>query len=153
MAHTPTQKWRQAVNIQPTVNPPLPERRRINTGAIITRAAAIIERNGLNQGGFVEAAPADSDVPRNLAYRRVCAAGAIRLATSGNPEEDCPAARAAIRLLSELLPGDAPTDDQTGDVAYVEHVARWNDAEGRTTAEVASVLRQLALRTVLEVAA
>lgn len=138
---------------QPIVNPPLPERHRINTGAIITRAAAIIERNGLNQGDFVEAAPADSDVPRDIAYRRVCTAGAIRLATSGNPEEDCPAARAAIRALSELLPGDAPIDTQTGDISYIEHVARWNDAKGRTGAEVASVLRQIALRTVMTVAA
>jgi hypothetical protein len=139
--------------MQPTVNPPLPERRRINTGAIITAAAAIIERNGLNQGGFVEAAPAGSEVPRSVAYRKVCAAGAIRLATSGNPEEDCPAARAAIRVLSESLPGEAPIDDENGDVSYVEHVAVWNDAPGRTAAEVALVLREVALLSVLAVAA
>lgn len=139
--------------MQPTVNPPLPELRRINTGAILTAAAAIIERNGLNQGGFVEIAPAGSSVPRHIAYRRVCAAGAIRLATSGNPEQDCPAARAAIQALSELLPGEAPIDDENGDVSYIEHVAAWNDQAGRTAVEVTTVLRELALLAVLVVAA
>jgi hypothetical protein len=128
---------------QPIVNPPLPERRPINIPSILTRAAAVIERNGLWQGGFVEPGPAGTSVPQELAYRRVCTAGAIRIATSGNPEEDCPAARAAVRYMSGLIPGSAPVTD--GEADYLEHVAYWNDRPGRTTGEVAAVLRELAV--------
>jgi hypothetical protein len=128
---------------QPIVNPPLPERRPINIPSILTRAAAVIERNGLWQGGFVEPGPAGTSVPQELAYRRVCTAGAIRIATAGSPEEDCPAARAAVRYVSGLIPGSAPITD--GDPDFLEHVAYWNDRPGRTGAEVAAVLRELAV--------
>ncbi len=134
---------------QPT-HTELPQRQLIDVAAILTRAAVIAERNGFNQGSFVATRiAADGTVlptsPEQARYLPVCAVGAIRVATSGQPDLDCPAARAAVRWLSSRLPGEPPTDPETGQDDHVEHVAGWNDAAERTAAEVVSRLRTAAL--------
>jgi hypothetical protein len=134
---------------QPTQNLPLPQRPIPNIGAILTRAAWHIERNGHCQGAFVAPIVADDEAQEmtaeQAASRPLCTVGAICLAAGGHPEEESLAARAAIRFLSCALPGEPPVDESTGLDDHVEHIAAWNDRAGRTSAEVVARLREVAL--------
>ena len=97
---------------------------------VLNRAADLVELRGWHQGDFHEETSG-----------RVCAAGAIRVAAGGVPYESCEQASSAERAFADCLaahglakPGHCP----------IEVIGQWNDAEGRTAAEVVATLRAAA---------
>jgi hypothetical protein len=97
---------------------------------VLNGAADLIELRGWHRGGFHEESSG-----------RVCAAGAIRVAAGGVPYESCEEASATEMAFAECLaahglarPGHCP----------IEVIGQWNDAEGRTAAEVVATLRAAA---------
>lgn len=98
------------------------------TVEILRGAKTVLERNGWHQGTFYDQAQHDTGVPR--AQCRVCLMGAVYVAASGSPITYGYGAAEAQGLLTETL-------DRRG---RWEQVYDWNDAPGRTLAEVLELL-------------
>jgi hypothetical protein len=97
---------------------------------VLNKAADLIELRGWHQGDFYEEISG-----------RICTAGAIRVAAGGVPYESCEQASSAEQAFANCLaahglakPGHCP----------IEVIGQWNDAEGRTAAEVVATLRAAA---------
>lgn len=100
----------------------------MNAAEILARAAAVIERNGWNQGGYF----ADRV---GLALREcpVCALGAINIAAGLTPGTTInPRTERAVSLLADRVDPDRAL------------VGTWNDADGRTAEQVVAELRACA---------
>lgn len=124
---------------QPTQLPHLSE-----LPTLYRSAALHIELFGLAQGWFCASGDDIDGAP--LGERPTCTIGAISWATTGSPllVTDDEVADEAVRFISSHLPGEPGTDMDTGEPAFVEHVATWNDAPERTAGEVVGFLRRLA---------
>lgn len=122
----------------------------MKTSEILDKAADVIERNGWHQGDWMHARPGrqDDECP-------VCEGGALNLAVTGSPCIDADDDDAPADLLTayEVMAHRAkpsleigPEDYTVGELleAFVEVVASWNDAKGRTAEEVVRELRAAA---------
>jgi hypothetical protein len=109
----------------------------VDLPSVFNRAADIIAANGLTKDAFFNA-----DWPGAAASAPVDLVGALRIATCGSPDVDCPMARLAVQFISLNFPGVAPVTDDEPD--YVEHIAWWNDLPDVTQADVVTRLRELA---------
>lgn len=112
--------------------------------ALYDSAAQHIEQYGHARGWFC--APGIDIDGAPIGERPTCTIGAVSWARTGSPflDTDDEVADDAVRFISNHLPGEPGTDLDTGEPAYVEHVATWNDAPERTAAEVIALLRRLA---------
>jgi hypothetical protein len=114
-------------------------------GDIFTLAARHISTYGHQQGAFCApdidtwGHPRFASTPHQ--YRPVDFVGAIRAVCTGDPHESNEQVDEALRFASPHLHRAAPLTDGRPD--YVEQFAWWNDAEGRTVADVAMFLHQL----------
>lgn len=112
---------------------------------IYRQAADHIQANGLHKDDFG---------PSPFSYSSpTCMAGAINWATTGHPDQYNKLTEAAWEFASHRLPGEAPSDEETTLPDYLEHIAAWNDAAGRTASDVVVRLRALAVEAAHLVAA
>jgi hypothetical protein len=115
-------------------------------GDIFTLAARHISTYGHQQRAFCApdinawGRPRYASTPHQ--YRPVDFVGAIRAVCTGDPRESNEKADEALRFASPYLLREAPLTDGKDDP--VEQFALWNDAKGRTRADVAMLLHQLA---------
>lgn len=84
-------------------------------------------------------------------FRPTCMAGAIQTVCTGQPDWSTELSQAAIQFASEHMDGEPPLTD--GEPDYVEHIAAWNDAPNRTSADVIARLWRLSLEAELQVEA
>ncbi|MEN2423058.1 hypothetical protein AABB02_33720 [Streptomyces rimosus] len=113
-----------------------PDFRRI--AVVLDGAADQLDRYGWFQGSNWDGEQADRGTPRSEA--RQCAMGAITTAVCGDPSAETLPDATAFALWNAAI--DAVEDHTRGIGAG--NLTAWNDAEGRTHAEVTSVLRAAA---------
>lgn len=115
------------------------------TSEVLNAAADYIEEHGWIQGQYGEFVEGSAiEAPYYPPGCRVCLTGAINLVTDGSPclpgsmgvgnSELNAAAYQAVRQALEVR----------GKITARESVMTWNDAEGRTQAEVVALLRRVA---------
>lgn len=120
----------------------------MKTSEILDKAADVIERNGLAQGGWY--APYRE---KPTVECRVCAGGAVNLVVIGYPvcgavDTEAPGLMGAYRVLAHRVqPGLDIADDIDDEHRldqYIAAIGAWNDAKGRTAEEVVRELRAAA---------
>lgn len=94
----------------------------LSTVEVLRGAKAVIERNGWHQGDYADRRPEFRGKPPRECP--VCLLGAINVASGGDPDDDSEVTEAE-RLLKQCMKQYVPT---------------WNDAPGRTVAEVYALL-------------
>jgi hypothetical protein len=95
-------------------------------GRVLRVAVDVIRLEGWNQGGYIDEETG-----------RVCAAGAIRIAAGGVAFESCRAALVAEKSFADYLTSNGLAS--TGQCP-IEVIGVWNDAHGRTAADIAAHL-------------
>ncbi|MGQ4343506.1 DUF6197 family protein [Streptomyces sp. SAS_275] len=104
---------------------------------VLTTAVAVLETNGWLQGNLYDAAEAETGTPRSAC--RVCAVGALNVASAGTPvlglaEEELPKAILLADLARAAL----------GEYVDTAGVTVWNDTPGRTVEQVIDAMRATA---------
>ena len=101
--------------------------------AILDEAAYIIESNGWIQGDYINQRQIDDGQgPEDCA---ACARGAINMAAGGPPDNDyLRGAQEASNAVEEWLV-------YSGSLGEALSLVEWNDADGRTAADVIAALR------------
>lgn len=107
---------------------------------VLRAAAEVIDRNGWAQGAYF-----DVDVAGlvGAGAAPVCAAGAIRVAATGLPDQVSVSADRAESAFAEFLRGAFGLEWSAGDEP-VEVIASWNDDEDRRADQVVAALREAA---------
>lgn len=113
-------------------------------------AAAAIEANGWLQGEYWPEAPSPYATATYVTGDPCCAVGALAVATGEYDADYVMYSLARWRALTEALRAlaatisDGPLRPGNRRREWITDVAMWNDAEGRTAAEVVTALRAAA---------
>jgi hypothetical protein len=106
---------------------------------IYLKAADIIRTNGHYKGAYYASGESEVGIQRRAAECPVCTVGALSLAVTGDPVPYCTEVDPVVVQFASRMLG-RPVNAE----AAVVSIARWNDADDRTPADVIAAFEQAA---------